>query len=803
MVADGRNKATRPKGLRLNACGPFQSIFLILVLVWFVYLFGVLYMILGVRRQDPLLAPIDSNGFNASVLSRELAAFQDRLSSPVNLHPQIRIPRESPPKTRMREGAVGNPKQHENVDATTRSTSSPESPQKKKHILTAFLEPIDQSTWDTKPLPRRTTTSDDLTQVPFPQLQSCSKLTEQWPVDNYPDDDPFLPWIHDAFPTADGKYLQFIAQNKRRCHTGHSESEERILTQMAPQVALFQHVPLKRIENSSNTEPRYRLSSHEEADPESMATRFLCRFKPSGDVTFSTFNNEYEYTAFRKGQKQMFNSDGRDNKVVQTSQFIFQCPIPDHLVELVRDGTSVQNDWATLFVDLIPVRTPPRYGPPGEFLVPHYREGLPPNLLEKVGTFDAMDAWGRDHVLPALDDSGRWANIPICKPSLMTYHPDAMKKETLVKSLPQEQYPRIDRNLQTSGEVKHRLIGCLWASSGYATRGERYAINDGQRRLAEWITFNKLLGFDHFYVYDNSGAFTNTTSLEPITRMFPDDITYIKWPCKVCNNHRNGADSPGHRSSQYAAESSCRLRFGPHTDWIGQFDIDEYLIPMGNFSSVLPLLDKLDHDGTKAISFASWRAWPRMSHINEPQILEGKDECSSNGKPCFELSIRNDTTMLEGYNCDRVKPGHKSKSLQAEKQLYRADYVTQHFIHYSTITKATHLHYQDFVDRFGTSRVFPDPLVRFADEVNEALMLHSKAVARQDTAGWVQNCHSNYTDKTDSCRLGFAWPPGEDSKKNVRPHDDNGWNYNCFAHEHVDSYWGPKLRSKLQERGFL
>ena len=75
------------------------------------------------------------------------------------------------------------------------------------------------------------------------------------------------------------------------------------------------------------------------------------------------------------------------------------------------------------------------------------------------------------------------------------------------------------------------------------------------------------------------------------------------------------ADSIGERSTQYAAESSCRLRFGNHAKWIGQFDIDEYFVPMGDYTSVLPLLAKLDEEEMKIISFASWRAWPRRTHI--------------------------------------------------------------------------------------------------------------------------------------------------------------------------------------------
>jgi hypothetical protein len=53
----------------------------------------------------------------------------------------------------------------------------------------------------------------------------------------------------------------------------------------------------------------------------------------------------------------------------------------------------------------------------------------------------------------------------------------------------------------------------------------------------EWISFNKLLGWDHFYIYDNTAAFTNDTSLQPVADMFPADVTILKWPSKVCNNN--------------------------------------------------------------------------------------------------------------------------------------------------------------------------------------------------------------------------------------------------------------------------
>jgi hypothetical protein len=394
------------------------------------------------------------------------------------------------------EGSSSSSSMNKEKDNT--SSSSLPSP-RRAEILTAYLEPVQIHYWDPlrkdapKPLPLRQFTEADLKQVQYPQLNSCQKLPQQFPVDNYPDEDPFLPWIHDVIPSHDGKLIQFVAQNKRRCKTGSSLEEEAILKHMAPQVALFQHVAVKRINVTTTTTttstssqkssslpppPRYRLCSHEEADVDGMATRFICRFKPSGQETLSVYHNDYEWAGVQKRHKRMFQLDGRDNQLIHASQLLFSCPVPDNLVEVVQSGQSVVNDWATLFLDLVPIRTPPRYGPPAEFLVPRYLNTLAKHEWP-AQYFNATYEWGTDHILPLVEHAGRWENIPICQPSLLAYEPSALEA------------------LETTGNA-HHLVSCLWASSGYTTRGNRYAINDGQRRLLEWMTYNRLLGFDHF-----------------------------------------------------------------------------------------------------------------------------------------------------------------------------------------------------------------------------------------------------------------------------------------------------------------
>lgn len=493
------------------------------------------------------------------------------------------------------KGNESNNEVHKGQHSTKTKTDS---------VLRVYLEQVNQREWDTKPLPIRTNAvADKLKVIEYPTLTSCSRLLEQFPVDDQlRNDDLFLPWIHDIFPDHNGTFIQFVAQNKRRCNTG--KNHDKILKKRQPQEALFQDLAVKRItidnDNDNNNETRYRLSTHEDADPDGVSTRFICRFQPSGEETLSTYNANYEFITFRKGGKSTFSKDGHSVKSLTTSQLIFQCPVPPSLQQTVKDGSSVLNDYATLFVDLIPIRTPPRYNRPEAFFPPRYKEHQ-----QKSNYFDPNVEWGNKHILPKIIDSGRWENLPICKPSILQYEPEAIDKRAAV-TLKDDTKEHVK---------KHRLVACVWASAQYATRGERFAIDDGQRRLKEWLTFNFITGFDHIYVYDNTGAFTNETSLQPVTDLFPDQVTRIPWHATICNNNKNNVDSPGERSSQYAAESSCRLRFGPHTEWLGGFDIDEYLVPLTNYTKVPQLLDKLDREGTKIINFGSWRAWPRKNFI--------------------------------------------------------------------------------------------------------------------------------------------------------------------------------------------
>jgi len=710
-------------------------------------------------------------------------------------------------------------------------------------ILTAYCEPVNQTTWSIKPLPRRYNTQSssqpqsseaesqsNLFSIQYPHLTSCKALPSQFPIDTPPVDlDPFLPWIHDVFPSSDGKYIQFVAQNRRRCFNGqrrvyngerlpqgvvahknyvHLEYGKNYF--MRPQAALFQHVPVKKVEvsdehddDSSNhekiastvgEEPRYRLASHEDADPDGMDTRFICRFKSfDPDATtltivgysLSEFELDYDFHTYRKGYLHTATHEGYDNHMIWMSQLLFKCPIPEDWRDKVKLGDTVINDYSTLYVDIIPIRTPPRYTPPREFFQPKYRNSK--MTLENL--FLPDDEWGKDHILPKIDHSGRWENIPICMPSLMTHGLLPKGSDIRSHSLPDHTDNHVAFPPDETPSVIHEVIACTWASTTFKTRSNRAQVGDGKRRLKEWLEFNLLSGFNHIYVYDNSGAFTNRDSLADVIDLFPpEQVTRIDWPCKICSN-RDGNE--GERSSQYAAESSCRMRFGAHARWLGSFDTDEYLVPMGKFGSMSEVAADLDRRRVRVAVFPSSPAKPRFDLIDDPEKTKQPDGT-------FIPTVKDDETFLHTYNCNWEQFPRTKTLTHRSKQMYRADYVKLHYVHYATVTVVSQMNEKETKDagERWTHRYKESHMLEF-DEENEATMLHSKSKVATKMRSWKERCTQTVLEESH-CNVGFPFP--KDYKDGQSKNRSDGWAYNCFLNDKIESYWWPKLVDAIKKR---
>ena len=80
--------------------------------------------------------------------------------------------------------------------------------------------------------------------------------------------------------------------------------------------------------------------------------------------------------------------------------------------------------------------------------------------------------------------------------------------------------------------------------------------------LHEWIEFNRIIGINHFYLYNNNSEDNFMPVLKPYLEM--GLITLNEWP---------------YDQKQMECYKDCIERFAFETKWIGFIDIDEFIVP--------------------------------------------------------------------------------------------------------------------------------------------------------------------------------------------------------------------------------
>ena len=689
-----------------------------------------------------------------------------------------------------------------------------------------------------KPLPLRTS-SKLHTFTYFQNVHSCRDLPNGWPVDHPQeldpkfgnifgdlgslyrhrmeyaeiacpvDADPFLPWIHDVFPTTDGRYIEFVAHNKRRCRQDPAKFRADI-DNLEPQVALIQSIPVQRVskehiqahtgipaewKSMHSGEQRYRLASIAEADFDGKETRFICQFhtlKPTSEggvqkivlgETLSVYPYNYEHANYqhRPGQRPnpmltrpVDDSDvnGIHNEQIWNAILHFRCPVPVHLQKVVAQGSSVDptSGVPSIYVDVVPIRTPPREGV----------DGYNAYHLD-VSTFDPVEEWGPAHILPPVDKSGRWANIPICPPAVKANDKDFAIKESK---------NALAATSENSDVKSNYLVGCLWASAAFSARGEDILDTSTSHRLLEWLTYHlEVAGFDKMVVYDNTEAFTNVTSLQSITDLFPGRVERIPWKHRVCNNNRPTHPNAGERSSQYAAEASCRIRYGPTTEWMISFDTDEYLVPQGKHTSLREWLKESVRSeviGKEAHVLNFYQIRASLNKRFTERYYDDTKYCRSTCKSCHCLAKRPNATFFESF-CDPVRFPKPDWTGRAKKQLYHPSFVLNHFVHYAAVTRM-------IIDEPGMPRVVGYPYERRVAEANEAFMLHTKTKAPRRTSAWQTQCK-----EADECPIGIPWPHFQDDNEDYEEgsRNEDGYPYNCWESRKIHEVLAGKLRSLL------
>jgi hypothetical protein len=88
--------------------------------------------------------------------------------------------------------------------------------------------------------------------------------------------------------------------------------------------------------------------------------------------------------------------------------------------------------------------------------------------------------------------------------------------------------------------------------------------------LEEWIEYHRLIGVDHFCIYDNNDNNDTKTVLQPYIEK--GIVEYVKWPNRWPNTHFTIGCQP------YAYEDAL-FKLVRKTKWISFIDTDEFILP--------------------------------------------------------------------------------------------------------------------------------------------------------------------------------------------------------------------------------
>jgi hypothetical protein len=129
------------------------------------------------------------------------------------------------------------------------------------------------------------------------------------------------------------------------------------------------------------------------------------------------------------------------------------------------------------------------------------------------------------------------------------------------------------------------------------------AIVKGESRyLEEWVAFHRLVGVDHFYIYDNGGDGAFAERSHP-----PRDlVTIIPWRSSFADI-----------SPQVAASCHALTNFGARHRWMAFIDVDEFLFPLHSGSLLETLMEFGDLPGVAV----PWSMFGTSGHVSPPNDL--------------------------------------------------------------------------------------------------------------------------------------------------------------------------------------
>ena len=106
--------------------------------------------------------------------------------------------------------------------------------------------------------------------------------------------------------------------------------------------------------------------------------------------------------------------------------------------------------------------------------------------------------------------------------------------------------------------------------------------------LKEWIEYHKIVGVEHFYLYNNWSKDNYKQILAPYIK--EGLVTLIDWP---------------YERKQMEAYKNCADNYKDESQWIGFIDLDEFVVPNGRMETIYDFLKDFDRKAPFVVIY--WR----------------------------------------------------------------------------------------------------------------------------------------------------------------------------------------------------
>ena len=165
-------------------------------------------------------------------------------------------------------------------------------------------------------------------------------------------------------------------------------------------------------------------------------------------------------------------------------------------------------------------------------------------------------------------------------------------------------WPSETKAIRVGPTKKYKTSIMTRVALSYERGLDNQQLSTNQRDFVQWIEYHIAIGVEHFYIYDDSSHSHNSTIFQWCQHYMAQGIlTYVHYPKDdmVCNTGGRAR----FYSAQMIASNAALRRFENETEWMGHWDIDEYLVinnkKVGGDLSSPVMFSSLSKNGTSSL----------------------------------------------------------------------------------------------------------------------------------------------------------------------------------------------------------